>query len=155
MFVVVLIACQEARCRQPIRSLDRYRRAACAARRLPFRRGRVGARPTSTADPPSRPQARAQPAPCRSDHYRLAHTVHAPRSYSAFRHRLEAFHSTASPQPAEETEVPLAVFFQAPLPAWPQRTEPRTHRGRRSQEATESQGRKSLRVCRTGVWRVR
>src|SRR5216683_3772146 len=103
------------------------RSPASTARRPPFSRCRVGARPTSTADPQSRPQACAQSARRGSYPRRFVHPLHAPGTHSPLRHRSEAFHSAASPQRADETKVPHVVFAPAPPAARPEGTEQRTH----------------------------
>jgi hypothetical protein len=73
-----LIACQDAG-RRPFRLFDRHRPAS-RARRLSFRRCRVGACQTSTADFQSRPQACAESA-----RRRAACWIHIPNRFRFIR----------------------------------------------------------------------
>src|SRR6516225_6588003 len=90
--------------------------------RPPFRRGRVGARQTSAADPRSRPKACSQPPDCGSYHRRLVYLFHAPGARSPFRHRAEAVHPAASPPRVDQTKVPPVVFLRTWAPARSKRT---------------------------------
>jgi hypothetical protein len=139
VFFGVLILGQEARCRHPFGSFDRHRRPASTAGRPPFRRCPVGARPTSTTHPPSRPQACSQPAPRRAYPRRCVPPFPEPGTAFTFRHRPAAFHAAAAPPRADKTEVPQVIFGPAQASAWSKRTASRTHRRHRCKEMAESQ----------------
>src|SRR5262249_11228108 len=84
---------------------------------------------------------------------RFVQSFHAPGTYRSLRHHPT--HFAGSSRRADETKVPPTVFAPMRPSTRAERPNQGADRRRGCHQTAESQGRKSLHLCRTGVLRVR